>query len=295
MDQLPSGPAVGGAPLNVTCHLAAFGHAALLVTRIGQDLAGERVLGFMAERGLSLRGVQRDDSLPTGRVLVELREGQPAFEILPDVAFDAIDPAAAEAAARNPAPALVYFGTLAQRRARSRKALRRVLRTSGGIRFLDVNLRRPWFDARVLTSSLRGADVLKLNEGELEALSAGFGPRRRGNPVAAAGALLSRYEIGAAFVTRGEKGAFFARRCESGFQVEEVNGVALGPEIVDTVGAGDGFAAVAILGTLRGWHPALTLVRADSFARALCCLSGAVPAAPAFYDGFRNDWGLAAA
>lgn len=295
MDHLPSGPSVGGAPLNVACHLSAFGHAALLVTRIGRDLAGERILGFMAERSLSRRGVQRDESLPTGRVLVEMREGQPAFEILPDVAFDAIEPAAAEAAARSAAPALVYFGTLAQRRELSRKALRRVLGTSGGIRFLDVNLRRPWFDARVLTSSLRGADVLKLNELELETLSAGFGPRRRGNPVAAAEALLSRYEIGVAFVTRGERGAFFARRRESGFEVEEVTGVALGPELVDTVGAGDGFAAVAILGTLRGWQPALTLVRADSFARALCCMPGAVPAAPAFYEGFRNEWGLEAA
>jgi fructokinase len=57
-------------------------------------------------------------------------------------------------------------------------------------------------------------------------------------------------------------------------------------------GAGDGFAAVFILGTLRGWPLADRLARADAFARALCQIRGAVPAMQDFYTPFIRDWQL---
>lgn len=295
VDELPNGSAVGGAPLNVACHLVSLGHPALLVTRVGKDAAGERVLRFLAERNVSLEGIQRDGVRPTGRVIVGLEAGQPSFEILPDRAFDAIEPEAAERVARRASPAIVYFGTLAQRRMRSRMALRRLLRSCGGRRFLDVNLRPPWVDATALTASLRHTDVLKLNESELEALAARVGVSRDGDPEAAARAVLSRYRIGAAIVTRGEAGALAVERSETGWSTWSTSGGPLGSALVDTVGAGDGFAAIAILGILRGWPATVTLQRADDFARALCAIPGAVPEDPAFYDAFRTSWRLEAA
>ncbi len=40
--------------------------------------------------------------------------------------------------------------------------------------------------------------------------------------------------------------------------------------MVDTVGAGDAFSAVFILGLSKGWSTALTLERALEFAAAVC-------------------------
>jgi fructokinase len=66
----------------------------------------------------------------------------------------------------------------------------------------------------------------------------------------------------------------------------------LGGELVDTVGAGDAFSAVLILGLLRGWDSATVLPRADAFARAVCCIPGAVPGDDAFYQPFLQAWDL---
>ena len=60
--------------------------------------------------------------------------------------------------------------------------------------------------------------------------------------------------------------------------------------MMDTVGAGDGFAAVCILGTLRNWSAAYTLAQANRFAAALCSIRGAIPDDAEFYRPFQQDW-----
>jgi len=47
----------GGAPFNVACHLAAFGVHPVLLTRIGKDAPGDRLLQAMRVRGLDTRGL----------------------------------------------------------------------------------------------------------------------------------------------------------------------------------------------------------------------------------------------
>ena len=60
--------------------------------------------------------------------------------------------------------------------------------------------------------------------------------------------------------------------------------------IIDTVGAGDGFSAVFILGRLQRWPAALTLQRAHAFAAAVCTMRGAVPDDNDFYAPFLAEW-----
>jgi fructokinase len=91
-------------------------------------------------------------------------------------------------------------------------------------------------------------------------------------------------------VTCGEAGAWTLDRAG---RIEYVTSPAL-PHIVDPAGAGDGFAAIFILGMLRGWSLADQLARADAFARAICQIHGAVPASKDFYIPFIRDWHLEA-
>jgi fructokinase len=58
------------------------------------------------------------------------------------------------------------------------------------------------------------------------------------------------------------------------------------------VGAGDGFAAVCILGSLKGWPPINALERAIAFAGAICEIRGAIPDHPDFYKHFTKEWSL---
>ncbi len=63
--------------------------------------------------------------------------------------------------------------------------------------------------------------------------------------------------------------------------------------MVDTVGAGDAFASVLILGLLNDWPLTELLERAQAFAAGLVGVRGATIDDAAFYARFRQDWGLA--
>jgi fructokinase len=62
--------------------------------------------------------------------------------------------------------------------------------------------------------------------------------------------------------------------------------------VVDTVGAGDGFAAVLLLGLSQQWPWAVSLGRAGDFAAALVSRRGATIDDPSVYARFLNAWGV---
>jgi fructokinase len=262
VDCFPDGSRVlGGAPFNVAWHLQGLGLAPYLVSRVGCDPEGEQVLAAMHGWGLDAAGVERDPTLPTGQVRVSLTGDEPQYEILPDRAYDRIaldgDP---------PPPACVYHGSLALRDPASRDALRQLLERTQAPVFLDVNLRDPWWEPAVLERLLERARWCKLNERELACLG---GP---GDPEAAAGRLLGRHGMERVFVTRGAGGAFALARDGGIDRVAPPPGAV----VVDTVGAGDGFAAGLIAGLLQGWPLPLTLARAQGLASAICAVRGAI-------------------
>ena len=64
--------------------------------------------------------------------------------------------------------------------------------------------------------------------------------------------------------------------------------------VVDTVGAGDAFTSVMLLGLVRDWPLDITLRRAQDFASRIVGQRGAVVQDPAFYAEFISAWDLAA-
>jgi len=285
-DEFPGQSVLGGAPYNVGRHLAAFGLDAVMVSRVGADPLGEEILRDMRARGMETRGVQRDGSRPTGRVRVIMEEAGHRFDILPHQAYDYIAPDEALDAAEASEPELVYFGTLSQRHAASARTLDALLESTPVPRFVDINLRAPWYDRDCLRRTLERATMLKINSEELRILADLFVPGGSSDE-ADVRALMDRFGTGRIIVTCAGEGAW--QICGKG----RAHAVPGGPlRIADTVGAGDGFAAVCILGIIRGWPEDLALTRANAFARAVCTLRGAVPAEKSFYNEFLEDWGL---
>ena len=62
----------------------------------------------------------------------------------------------------------------------------------------------------------------------------------------------------------------------------------------DTVGAGDAFASVLLLGELRAWPLRTTLQRAGAHASAACGIAGAVDPASGIYAAARAAWAVGA-
>ncbi|KQV47754.1 MULTISPECIES: PfkB family carbohydrate kinase [unclassified Duganella] len=287
---------VGGAPFNVARNLTALGLPALMVTRVGNDAYGDQVRDAFAAFGMSAEGLQHGRQ-PTGRVLVE-RDGNGGhrFHILAEQAYDHIETAAAVDVMRAFSPNTVYFGTLAQREAASRAALNAVLAGADDAEhFLDLNL-RDGADESVVFDSMQQADIVKVNEDELQALFSWYChtcPDTVDMDCAAveaeARAMMHNFSLQGLLVTLGERGAMFFGA--DGTRVVD-HCTSKPAQFVDSVGAGDAFAAVFLAGRARGWETPLVLARANAFAGAVCGIAGAVSPDPAFYAPWRSAWGL---
>jgi fructokinase len=57
--------------------------------------------------------------------------------------------------------------------------------------------------------------------------------------------------------------------------------------VVDSVGAGDAFAAMLVAGLIKKWRPAEILERASLFASRVCEIKGAIPESATFYEPFK--------
>jgi len=278
---------LGGAPFNVARHLQAFGLRPVLITRTGNDELRRELLEAMSEAGMSDQGIQLDASHPTGQVMVHMDGTRHRFEILPKQAYDYIHAGLTHLIAMAVRPELVYFGTLAQRSARSAQALTALIHSSRAPRLLDINLREPWYDKSIIELSLKRANAAKLNQEELGVLASLF--RLPGkNDLQRAGDLIRRFALDSILVTCGDSGSWLL---DNDGKVVHVDG-SVAPSLVDTVGAGDGFSAVYILGLLRNWPTKSTLQRANAFAAALCEIHGAIPHGSDFYKPFLKDWKL---
>jgi fructokinase len=269
----------GGAPLNVAWHLHGFGLNPLLISRIGRDDLGGLLLERLTAAGIDTRGIQIDPGRPTGRVVVATSEDEPRFTIPGNQAYDYIDKAELPNLS-NEQLGFLYHGSLAARKGTSAAALR-FLRDGGLSTFVDVNLRAPWWERGTVEHLLRGARWLKLNGTELAELV--NGPIR--TQLQRAEALRSQFDLELVVVTYGDQGSLAVNSDLSiTAQPERV------PQFVDSVGAGDAFSAVLMLGLTRGWPLQLALHRATSFAAAICGVRGALPEDASLYQRFSRQW-----
>lgn len=274
-DLFPEGPKFGGAPANLAAHAAAHGCDVAMVSRVGADELGRRAVAFLNEHGAGTRHVQTDPSAPTGTVRVTVDEaGKPEYEIVSNVAWDRLE-WLAELNDLVFAADAVCFGTLAQRQKQSAETIQKAVRHAhpDAWRFLDLNLRAPFIDPQVIDRSLQLASALKLNDEELERLTTMLGlPRSFPSALEELG---QRYELRLIAVTRGAAGSY----CRLDNQESTVGPVTAGA-IVDTVGAGDSFAATLLSGLLRGASLSEAHQRAAAVAAYVCTHSGAVPQLP---------------
>ncbi len=263
-DHFPGGEKVlGGAPFNVAWHCQAFGLQPTLISRIGCDEEGDEIVAAMQEWGMTIRALQRDEEHPTGKVEVSFDQEEPSYDIVADSAWDFIEH---EQMPDFSNTSLLYHGSLAFRQAVSHRCLHRLL-NSACKRFVDVNLRPPWWDKAQIQKMLDGASWVKLNRQEQQDLN-----------VESVDAEL--------ILTAGEKGAEWISVGDKRLSVMPDNTMT----VVDSVGAGDAFCSVVLLGIFRQWPIKQTMKRAQQFASAVVGIRGATSRNAGFYQQFIDQW-----
>ncbi len=236
----------GGAPANFAAHVQQAGHSGYILSRVGQDDLGDELLQYLQTLQLNTDGLQRDRQLATGSVHVTLDTlGVPTFQCSKNVAFDNLQ---LNDAWLRIAPQMdaVLWGTLAQRQLPSRQAINGFLQHAvNALKVFDVNLRGWNKDSReIIETSLRIADIIKLNKEELRTLKDNFSDIM--DDIIFLRMILERYSIKLAAVTLGEEGCLLVSPNEvvrrPGFKVN----------VADTTGAGDAFAAGLVVKFLDG-------------------------------------------
>ena len=278
-DSFPDGVKVlGGAPFNVAWHLQALGQAGVFISRVGEDSQGLAIKRAMQAWGMSVTHLQTDRDYPTGAVQVSFIENQPHYAILDLQAYDFIE----ASQLTLPPCALLYHGSLALRHRVSAQAWQQLKQTQPSAKiFLDVNLREPWWQAQSLEGYALQAHYLKLNEHELYNWQ-----QSREDLAQLMPRLLNKYALETLIVTCGERGAVALNQAGELVRVTPCANF----KLVDSVGAGDAFSAVLLLGLQRDWTLETSMNRAQHFASALIEKRGATVDDKTFYQDFCQQW-----
>lgn len=273
---------IGGAPFNFAFHLKKLGLQVRFYTRVGDDRNGRRIIDMLEKNGFNDQDVQVDRRHPTGMVHVDLDEhGVPHFDIRENAAYDHLDLDRCVAPDAD-ATDMIYFGTLLQRTDSGCRQVQRFLARQSGraTRFCDINMRPPFVNPHALAGSLHHADLLKLNEAELMEIQRAYeAPTDTDDLISW---LMETYAVSSIAVTRGSRGSTIYHR-DARIDHPGVPGTA----IVDTVGAGDGYAAILAAGYVRQLPWEETIGQASRFAARICGIPGAVPDDEKFYEDFR--------
>ena len=282
-DHFPTYRRLGGAPFNFSYHLKYLGIPVRFITRVGNDSEGEEIVEILAQNGFNTDDIQIDGTYPTGRVTVRTdSKGVPLFHIHTDVAYDHLKLSETLLPSLDRAFHLIYYGSLIQRSARGSEMLQRFLSTRSPDHkcLCDINLRPDCYSPSSVLKSLEHADILKLNDDELKIIGqiSGIGTNR----LAFIDRLRMDYSLDMISLTKGSNGSDLFVDGEH-YTIENDNI----DEILDTVGAGDAYAAIVAIGYLRGWDPNRILSVANQFSGRLCTVKGAIPPVR-FYDEFRD-------
>jgi fructokinase len=208
-------------------------------------------------------------------VRVAMRNGEPDYEIVCDVAWDFLEfDASWQELARTCDG--VCFGTLAQRSPAARQTIQQfVAAATQAVRLFDVNLRQNYFDQSLLERSLQLSSAVKLNADELEVLR-DLLQLSSTDPADRCREMLERFELSFVAWTRGALGT----------TVIDGDGIHTAPAVtIDTsqgtpVGAGDATAAALLHGYLARWPWQRTLRLANTLGAYVATQPGACPKLP---------------
>ncbi len=275
-DLFPSGACLGGAPANVAFHLHANSVPTSLVTRIGQDKLGEQARQTLEDLGLDLRGLQVDEELPTGRVGIEIHDGEARYTLHPG-AWQSIRCDAQAKALLKECRAFCY-GTLSQESKEGFASWRAALELlpEDSVRVCDPNLRGSRIDGDLVYEHCLAADILKINDGEAALMAKTFGQEKL------VPWLLGEMQVSLVALTHGAEGATLytkeGRATHPGFAPgleDDERG-----KDRDNVGAGDSFTAVLLKARLAGASLTQSVLAANRYASFVAGRRGATPAPP---------------
>jgi fructokinase len=269
-DIFPTQTKPGGAPMNVGYHLRKLGVDSHMISRVGADEWGNKILNLLDGWQIPAHYCAPDAMHETGLVhATAVTPTEMAYTIEYPAAWDFIEWNAEMESKVAQADAFVY-GSLVTRDKTSRNTLLRLLDVAK-YKVFDINLRPPFYDKQILEELMGKCNLLKMNENEVALLGRWY-LGEDGGEDACVRYLQDKFDIDEVIVTKGEEGAAYYTRNSSYFmQAYQV-------EVKDTVGSGDSFLAAFLSKKLNGASAVEALKYAIAVGAFVASSEGACPA-----------------
>ncbi len=268
-DFFSDGKQIGGAPFNVARQLANFNFDSKLISAIGNDDLGIELMDKLKSINFSTEGIQKKTNIDTGSVTVKIdASGSAAYNIKKPVAWDAIELNSANRTMVAQSAIFIY-GSLASRSETSRSSLLELLKLAS-FKVFDANLRPPHYHLETLDALMQEANLIKLNEDELQIVSSAL----KNQSLTIEEQVSHVHEIHNpkyVAVTLGEKGALLF--CDGKFHRSTGYSIT----VKDTVGAGDAFLAALVSKLIASEKPKDALNFACAVGALVASKAGANP------------------
>jgi fructokinase len=280
-DIYPMGKALGGASFNFIYHIIKLLGYGNFISRIGNDNEGDEIIEFLGKNNIPAEYLQIDHRHPTGRSIANLNEMKiPSWEIKTETAYDYIELEEKIESLINDNTDCLYFGSLVQRNSTSRKTIQHFFRRDIKY-FCDLNIRQNFYTKELIVECLTACNALKLNADELRLVNELL-LNQSSDLNDAPLNLMDRYHIDQLCVTYGDQGAAIYKGGNINHNKLKIDNV------VDTVGAGDAYAAVFCIGYLNNWDIKKTNRIASEFAGEIVKIKGALPADSSLYEKYKQ-------
>ncbi|MEN8667450.1 MAG: PfkB family carbohydrate kinase [Flavobacteriaceae bacterium] len=148
-DNFPTHSKIGGAPLNVALRLASYGLNTAIISSVGEDQSGNKIINYLKRSGVNTKYLSQQGQYPTGEVNVVLNDkGIASYDIAYPAAWDKIIEDKCQLTILKDCDFFVY-GSLVCRDTVSRATLKSLL-SLARYKVFDVNLRVPHYTNKLL-------------------------------------------------------------------------------------------------------------------------------------------------
>lgn len=250
--------------MNVAIHGQNLGIESAVISAIGRDEYGQKLLDILNERSVSTALITISEH-PTGTVTVDTSNpSEVSYTIDEPSAWDYIGIPLIHWEHGD----MLLHGSLATRNNCSYESLK-ALRTQATTRVFDLNLRAPFIDSERILELLVGTEIVKVNEEEYELLAHWL--QLDPNPEQGFDAMREHFGTQELIVTRGSQGALWIN------SLGALQSKVFPVTVKDTVGAGDSFLAAMLYGISHLLDPQLTLDYAAALGAMVASKEGANP------------------
>ena len=243
---------IGGAPFNYSIQLSRLlnnDDKLKFITSLGNDELANNAMDFIKKENIDSSLIQINNNYNTGKATVFLNEKKvPDYIIHENDAWDNIEYNEKIENALKEKYDLFYFNIISQRNECSYKTIKKIYNNiNSKYKICDVTFRKTYYTKEKIKEALEFINILKINDDELYTIKNIFYPSLENDNEKLLKAINKDFNIEYIFLTLGAEGASVLYEGEYIFRAS--NKV----KVVDTVGAGDSFAAAlsyAILNNL---------------------------------------------